>query len=216
MLNFKTRSERIANESKKDYWQIIEILTAYVRNNSGIDSYSKDVSLKNVPISMDIQANESTKNKVPQIRTISLDIQAILTVIIRRKYSYKDGETKKLDFKGTNLQKTNLSGANLSGANLSDANLSWANLSDANLSWANLSEANLSWANLSWANLSWAYLEGANLEGANLKEANLKEAKNLTIDQLSKAKTLYNAKLNEKLLIPLKEKDPALFEEPKK
>jgi hypothetical protein len=43
----------------------MEILTAYVKNNSGIESYSKDISLKNVPISMDIQANESNKNKVP-------------------------------------------------------------------------------------------------------------------------------------------------------
>ena len=194
MLNFKTRSERIANESKKDYWQIIEILTAYVRNNSGIDSYSKDVSLKNVPISMDIQANESTKNKVPQIRTISLDIQAILTVIIRRKYSYKDGETKKLDFKGTNLQKTNLSGANLSGVKLSEVELSGAKLSGAKLSEVNL--------------------KGTNLKEANLSKANLSGAKHLTYDQLSKVKTLYNAKLDDELLIPLKEKYPALFEKP--
>jgi hypothetical protein len=45
--------------------------------------------------------------------------------------------------------------------------------------------------------------------------AGLSGAKNLTIDQLSKVKTLYNAKLNDYLLIPLKEKYPALFENPK-
>src|SRR5674476_1367436 len=123
MLNFKTRSERIANESKKDYWSIMEILTAYVRNNSGIDSYSKVISLKNVPKSMDIQVNESTKNKVLKIRTISLDIQAILTVIARRKYSYGHGEADKLNFERTNLQRARLSGANLEGAILFEANL---------------------------------------------------------------------------------------------
>ncbi len=53
------------------------------------------------------------------------------------------------------------------------------------------------------------------LEGANFQGANLKGAKNLTIDQLSKVKTLYDAKLDEELLIPLKEKYPALFEKPK-
>jgi len=178
--------ERIANESNKDYWQVIEILTAYVRENSILDSHSELNSLRNVPISMDIQANESTKHEVPKIRTISLDIQAIFTVIIRRKYSYKHGETKKLNFQGTNLQQTNLSEANLSWANLSGADLSGANLSEANLSWANLSEANLygaflasadlSEANLSWANLSWANLSGADLSGANLSWANLSEA----------------------------------------
>jgi hypothetical protein len=115
--------ERISNESRKDYWPIMEILTAYVRENSIIDSHSEYNSLRNVPISMDIQANESTKNEVPKIRTMSLDIQAILTVITRRKYSYKHGETKKLSFQGTNLQQTNLSEANLSWADLSGTNL---------------------------------------------------------------------------------------------
>ena len=59
-----------------------------------------------------------------------------------------------------------------------------------------------------------ANLEGAELEGANLKGANLKGASNLTIEQLSTVKTLYNAKLDEQLLIPLKKNYPNLFEEP--
>ena len=46
-------------------------------------------------------------------------------------------------------------------------------------------------------------------------DMNLKGSKNLTVDQLSKAKTLYNAKLDEKLEKPLREKYPTLFEEPK-
>jgi hypothetical protein len=221
--------ERIANESKKDYWQIIEILTAYVRENSIIENYSELNSLRNVPISMDIQANESTKHEVPKIRTILLDIQAILTVIVRRKYSYEHGETNKLDFKGTNLQHTNLlmanlSGANLEGANLSRANLSGADLSRADLSRANLSEAFLFEANLSEAFLIEAFLFEANLFAANLSKAFLSEANlswanlywanNLTVDQLSKVKTLYNAKLDEELEKPLREKYPALFEKP--
>jgi hypothetical protein len=53
------------------------------------------------------------------------------------------------------------------------------------------------------------YLEEAKFEGANLEGA-----KNLTIDQLSKAKTLYDTKIDDQLLIPLKEKYPALFEKP--
>jgi len=240
--------ERISNESEKDYWPIMEILTAYVRNNSGFDSYSKDVSLINVPISMDIQANESTKHEVPKI-TISLDIQAILTVIARRKYSYEHGEADKLNFERTNLQLANLTRANLSwanlfganltranlyGTNLYVANLTWANLSGANLTRANLIETNLAKANLSWANLSgatlsgatlsganltranlsWANLFRANLYGANLYGANLERAKNITINQLSEVRTLYRAKLDPELEKPLREKYPALFEEP--
>ncbi len=59
-----------------------------------------------------------------------------------------------------------------------------------------------------------ASLIEAHLERANLQEANLQGAKNLTVDQLSKAKTLYEAILDPELDIPLREKYPALFDEP--
>jgi hypothetical protein len=55
----------------------------------------------------------------------------------------------------------------------------------------------------------------ANLEWANLKGTDIQGTKNLTIDQLSKVKTLYKAKLDKELEVQLKEKYPALFEEPK-
>ncbi len=48
-----------ANESEKDYWPIMEILTAYVRKNSRIEI----VEIKKLHISMDIQANESTESE---------------------------------------------------------------------------------------------------------------------------------------------------------
>jgi len=41
---------------------------------------------------------------------------------------------------------------------------------------------------------------------------NLQGVHKLTIDQLSEVKTLYNAKLDEELLISLQEKYPILFE----
>jgi len=45
-------------------------------------------------------------------------------------------------------------------------------------------------------------------------DAHLEGCIYLTVDQLSNVKTLYHAKLDEKLLIPLKERYPALFEKP--
>ena len=47
-----------------------------------------------------------------------------------------------------------------------------------------------------------------NLEGSNFRWANLEGAK---LEQLSKVKTLHDAKLDEELLIKLKEKFPFLF-----
>jgi hypothetical protein len=244
--------ERIANESEKDYWPIMEILTAYVRKNSSIEIGDNN---KVTHISMDIQANESTKSGTQEIAKISLDTQAILTVIGRRKYSFGAGESIRLNLSGTYLRKsilkeTNLERANFGYAYLENAYLGWShlkqavflranlenaylghsylenavfietNLENTDLSWANLKDALLMKAHIKrtifrGANLEHAYFDEANLEGAYFIGADLTGAKNLTIDQLSKVKTLYNAKLDEELLIPLREKCPALFDEPK-
>jgi uncharacterized protein YjbI with pentapeptide repeats len=92
-----------------------------------------------------------------------------------------------------------LVGANLTACHLVGAELIGTDLEDSILCLANLTKANFA---------------EANLTNTNLTEANLKGAENLTIDQLSKVKTLYKTKLDEALLIPLKEKCPALFEVP--
>jgi len=270
--------ERISNESKKDYWPIMEILTAYIRKNSSIK-------------------NES----IPEQGKVSLDIQAILTIIGKRKesinaedsihfdmqYTYLQGanlrdadlrkadlrkadlrdadlswaDLRKADLRDADLRKVNLMGADLKLADLTDTILDEANLAvahlqgdilvDVHLEKAKLERANLRYAslyrgnlqkaffyranlqgallaeaklegaylieaNLKKADLSQADLQGvdfykADLEGANLHRANLEGAINITFNQLSKVETLYNAKIDEDLLIPLKEQYPALF-----
>ena len=91
--------------------------------------------------------------------------------------------------------------ANLEGANFIGANLYGAYLVESNLTGANFKEANLQRTNLFMADL-----KGTNFEGANLKGI-----LNLSIDQLSTARTLYNVKLDEGVLIQLKEEFPFLF-----
>jgi uncharacterized protein YjbI with pentapeptide repeats len=92
-----------------------------------------------------------------------------------------------------------------------------ANFKEANLQEADLTEVNLEGANLEKANLKWTYFIGANFKEANLQEADLTEAnlqgaRNLSLYQLSKVKTLHDTKLDEELLIQLKKKYPTLFE----
>jgi uncharacterized protein YjbI with pentapeptide repeats len=204
--------ERIANESDKDYWPIMEILTAYIRENS------PSIGIKNEDI-----------HGVLKQEKISLDIQAILTVIRRRKNSFNDGESNSLDLSSsylgwTDLRKVNLADANLQGANLYGSGLQGANFEkaileevifkDANLKGTNFQEAKLSLsefekaslieaifikADLTGADFIEADLQRANFEKAILGGASLKGAKNLTIDQLSKANTLYQAQLDPEL-----------------
>jgi len=131
---------------------------------------------------------------------------------------FEDFEGANLDganFEGVNLEGTDFEKANLEEADLEGTDFVGANLEGADLAGANLVKANLEETNLKRANLKGANLKGANLKGADFEGANLKEVDELTIDQLSKVKTLYNAKLDDELFIPLKEKYPALFEKPK-
>jgi uncharacterized protein YjbI with pentapeptide repeats len=118
------------------------------------------------------------------------------------------------NLKEASLVLANLKEANLWGTILQEANLVEANLKGVNLWGANLQKSNLGGANLQGVNLERANLQGADLRGANLWGANLERTLNLTIEQLSKVKTLYKATLDPELMKQVKEKYPHLLEVP--
>jgi len=170
--------ERIARESEKDHWPIMEVLTAYARHHrrwpkeeleateaATVEKYRQAPPFNFVNFNPDPLPVEGPP--------LDPDIQAIITVLRRRTRSFGDGEPERLDLHATNLLGANLSGANLKGANLSESNLSVADLEGANLVGANLFRANLSRANLTGANLSVADLLVATLFGANLSRSKL-------------------------------------------
>ena len=95
------------------------------------------------------------------------------------------------------------------------ADLRGANLIGSYLHKTDLEGANLSFTNPWGANLEGANLTGANLEGAKLVWIALRGAEGLTIEQLSRAKTLYTAALDPELMEQVKEKCPHLLKEPK-
>ncbi|MCF2151161.1 pentapeptide repeat-containing protein [Desmonostoc muscorum LEGE 12446] len=145
--------ERIAKDSKDDHWTIMEVLTAFVRENAGLN---KD--------------KEKAENATPQTH-----IQAALTVIGRRK-SQNDPENQRLDFNNIDISRADLAKANLQKADLAQANLQRAILTGTNLQKAILRKTNLQGAHLIEANLQEAVLRAANLQGAYLTQANLQGA----------------------------------------
>lgn len=157
---------------------------------------------------------------------------AYLTGAYLRGANLVDAKLKEVYLIGADFRKGFLQGINLQGAspvlanfervNLKGANLEKADLMDANLDRTCLKDVNLSGANLERVYLGGAHFEGTNLEGANFEDANLeyaklKEAKNLTVDQLSKVKTLYKAQLDPELEDELRKKGYShlLDDEPK-
>ena len=164
--------ERIAKDSPKDQWTIMEVLTSYIRKNSPIPSNIEQLE------------PEERQKALEKLPSVSIPVQAALTVIGRRKVENDQAgdnlaettdpnKIKILDLSGTNLRKAYLNGANLNRANLIGANLIGANLIGANLRLADLEGANLNGADLKGANLDGADLKGANLNLADLEGANL-------------------------------------------
>jgi Pentapeptide repeats (8 copies) len=169
--------ERIARDSARDHWPIMEILTAYVREHAPWPP--KDIP----PLADDLSTMKKSPEGEDQLGPKPMpDIQAILTVLGRRTRTFGKGEDQRLNLSSIDLRHAALRGAQLQGADLSVALLQGANLQRAQLQDADLSVAQLQGANLSDAGLQGADLRGAQLQGANLQRANLKGAIGLTVD----------------------------------
>jgi uncharacterized protein YjbI with pentapeptide repeats len=138
--------ERIARDSAKDHWQVMEVLTAFVREH------------------------QHQGSKTPA------DIQAILTVVGRRTRTFGNGETQRLNLSNANLQGAYLARAQLQQANLEGAQLQQANLEGAQLWKANFAQAQLQRAYLAEAQLQEAFFVFAQLQGANFTQAQLWKA----------------------------------------
>ncbi|HEX9651512.1 MAG TPA: pentapeptide repeat-containing protein [Cyclobacteriaceae bacterium] len=120
------------------------------------------------------------------------------------------------NLKKTRLNQTCFENANLNQADLSDSYAGGANFKDAFLIKTNLRNSFLIKANfvnafLMEADLSGTHLTGANLENASLYKADLRSATGITVEQLSKAKTLYQAKLDPEIAIEMELQFPELL-----
>jgi len=144
---------RIAKESSKDYWPIMQILCAYLRNNT-----------------------KSRKSTAP-----SADIQGVLDVLGGRYYEFETVEQyldlTEVDLVGANLRGAFLERARFDGANLEHADFMGASLVHADFRGANLRHAHLRQTRLDSANLVGADLQEASLRLAVLRQANLLGAK---------------------------------------
>lgn len=138
-----------------DDWEkltVMEVLTAYVRENSCYNSGETAGIKKNESILRDI-------------------IQTIMTVIGRRELN--ESESRRFNLRGVNLAGYNLEGANLAKMDLSEADISGANLTGAYLNEAILTGADLTGADLTKADLFDADLSEADLTDAIMNQADL-------------------------------------------
>jgi hypothetical protein len=203
--------ERIARDSEKDHWPIMEVLTAYVRENAPW----RPKPPEDTPPQQDNpcpKGDPAAAQGQPPPK-LATDIQAILTVLGRRDRTHET-EDQYLDLRETDLRAANLMYAQLEGANLMYAHLEGAILHQADLDRAILARAHLEGADLAGADLKGAILWQAHLDGAILEGASLVGALCLTVEQLATVKTLYDAHLNPLLREQIQQQYPYLLEKP--
>jgi hypothetical protein len=102
----------------------------------------------------------------------------------------------------------NLEGAHLEGGNLNHTILKLANLRNAHLEGSNLQSATLRTATLEGANLQNAFMEGADLSYAKLDGI-----RGVTVTQICRARTLFNAKMESALEKAIRGQCPRVFSE---
>ncbi|MCP4264061.1 MAG: DUF1566 domain-containing protein [Candidatus Brocadiaceae bacterium] len=138
---------------------------------------------------------------------------ANLTYANLQEANFRHASLQGAHFVQTNLQEANFRHANLQEADFFSARLQKASLIEANLQGARFRQAKLQGADLSFANLKEADFLHANLQGASLMGTDLVSVKWLYIEQLSKVKTLFQAKLDPELKEQIKGKYPHLLKE---
>jgi len=120
--------ERISQESEREYWPIMETLTAYVREHAHwqpLTDYSPSPVTKLPPLRMRVLEPQHRPNA---------DIQAILTVLGRRDETRRqqdEAEKRSLDLRATDLRGAKLKEAHLKGAILLGAHLECALLAES-------------------------------------------------------------------------------------
>jgi hypothetical protein len=95
--------ERIARESEEDYWPIMEILTAYVRQNAPLPPEAGQERTQDATDEQRAMEGPRGKSETTEPSAPDPDIQAIMTIFRRRKRYYMHEEPEPLDLSQTNL-----------------------------------------------------------------------------------------------------------------
>jgi len=168
--------ERISVDSLRDHGPIMEVLTAYVRENA------------------QWQPTGHSSNAAP-----TKDIQAIITVLGRRNIRKEDPA---LDLSYTDLRRVRFSETTGEGAHFNGTNFVGARCDGANFRGADLRDADFSEGSVRGADLQGASLAGASLTNTDVREANFTDTIGLTQAQVNEAKGNARTVLPEGLRIP--------------
>lgn len=167
--------ERIAFDSPRDHWPIMEVLTAYVRQNAPAPAQEKTKQEHEKDAKG--TTKETEEPEIANAKKPATEIQAILTVLGRRKRDRKrEGNGQHLDLSNSDLRGADFLHAHLEGTWFDNSYLERAVFDDAHLETAWFGNAYLKRANFSQAYLRSTKFYRAHLEGADFILAQLERA----------------------------------------
>jgi uncharacterized protein YjbI with pentapeptide repeats len=159
--------ERIATDSERDHWPIMEVLSAYVRNaqNAG-RLVPKPDGTKSL-----IAWFDEIRRSGPRV-----DIQAAFTVMCRRSETRIEREREEnqfLDFSEANLQNIRAARGNLSEANFCGASLDFASFREIGLQNAQFDDSSFYGVRFDSSDLSRVGFEDCKIERSNFYDCTL-------------------------------------------
>ena len=161
--------DRLARDSAQDYWAVMDVLCAYIRNPQNHET-ARDLAAATDKITDYLKA-------VDNLPPLGADLQAAIDVIGRRKPRGGNRARHALDLRGANLQR----------ANFSAGHFSFALFSNARLESAAFMQTHLEGASFLGAKLDDVSFEGARLQSACFFETDLRRVRNLTAEQIASA-----------------------------
>jgi uncharacterized protein YjbI with pentapeptide repeats len=176
--------ERITFDSDRDHWTVVEVLSAFVRENAPrtAEAQSPLSPRTDVQAALTVLGRRASRPEPSLLSLARTDltgadlVEARLARAALAEAVLKSARATRADLSGCNLSEADLTAAHLWEADLQGANLKGALAHGTLFAWANLERASLEHADLTGARLNGARLQGANLNDANLTNADLTEA----------------------------------------
>lgn len=185
--------ERIAQDSERDHWAIMEVLCAYVRENSGESSRcpTQIAEIKFEKIKNSEKIRQETESKIDewkkQIKPPRSDVQAAIAVIGRRSIKRREWEKKhaedpsdplsyRLDLRTANLQVADFRGLHFERAMFDGAHLDCATLDRGEFSGAQFVRCTMIGTSIFESNFSHAQISESSLVGAKVVWADMEDA----------------------------------------
>jgi uncharacterized protein YjbI with pentapeptide repeats len=172
--------ERIASDSYRDHWVVMEVFTAYVREQSPVPA-KPDLRREKPEDRARRLAAQCGPGSVPFARE---DIQAIVNVLGRRKWTHLErieerGEFLRLDWsdlRAVEFKRGNLNHARIQFACLQDSTFRFSSLLDTDLSDTVLDRAKLIRSDFTRARFKRSIMRNVEIRNSCLTGADLKMA----------------------------------------